>query len=63
MTEKDILDITLIVEGIPFQVNKEVLMGESQYFRAMFSNHFAEKNKSVIHIQVSIYIHLPLLTS
>uniref|UniRef100_A0A8D9AH41 Kelch-like protein 30 n=1 Tax=Cacopsylla melanoneura TaxID=428564 RepID=A0A8D9AH41_9HEMI len=44
-------DVTLIVDGVPFQYNKELLMRSSQYFSAMFSDHFAEKNKSVVHIQ------------
>lgn len=45
-------DITLIVDGVPFQYNKELLIRSSQYFSAMFSDHFAEKDKSVVHIQV-----------
>ncbi|KAI5706737.1 hypothetical protein M8J75_010849 [Diaphorina citri] len=44
-------DITLIVDGVPFQYNKELLIRSSQYFSAMFSDHFAEKDKSVVHIQ------------
>lgn len=50
-------DVTLKVDGTTFSCLRSALAVESPYFEAMFSNNFAERNKTVIEIQVKP-IHL-----
>ena len=44
--------VTLEVDGAMFCCQRSALATESPYFEAMFSNNFAERNKTVIKIQV-----------
>ncbi|XP_034239153.1 kelch-like protein 12 isoform X2 [Thrips palmi] len=52
-TDKELTpaDVTLEVDGTLFSCVRSALAIESPYFEAMFSNNFAERNKTVIEIQ------------
>ncbi|KAG8232723.1 hypothetical protein J437_LFUL013316, partial [Ladona fulva] len=44
-------DVVLIIDGVSFHCHRDVLSRQSQYFQAMFSRNFAEKNKDVIELK------------
>ena len=44
--------VTLIADGCHFAVDKAKLITRSDYFRAMFSNNFVERDKDVIKLEV-----------
>ncbi|KAG8232724.1 hypothetical protein J437_LFUL013317 [Ladona fulva] len=44
-------DVVLIIDDISFHCHRDVLSRQSQYFQAMFSRNFAEKNKDVIELK------------
>lgn len=46
-------EVSLIVENEVFRVRKEDLCEHSDYFRAMFSGNYIEKNEKEIRIDVS----------
>lgn len=52
----ELSDVVLLIEGQAFRVNKDVLCQHSDYFSAMFSGNFSEKEKQEISIDVRIYL-------
>lgn len=49
-------DVSLIIDGVVFKAKKDVLCEYSDYFRAMFSGNYIEKEQHEITIDVSICI-------
>lgn len=45
-------EITLEIENTPVICNKEDLISNSDYFRAMLEGHFVEKDRSRIELKV-----------
>lgn len=52
MSGKDDDTVVLVIEGVSIICNKAELTMESDYFAAMFTRNFIEKDKNMISLEV-----------